>query len=198
MKTLLATAAALALFAGPAFANPLVDSHDTNLSNTQGQSQGQQQGQGQAQGQIAIGKGGSARSSSFSGSSAGAISGSGSEASSDNSNPQSTSVEGDHYDGSLGVGYSDAPMPSSPVVDSGAVKFPQHTETYKVLGPIFGYSYTGSASCANSGAVVTALLYRDMWLQTVAHYGVTAAAPQQAQYAKTVEVAGAVCNGSSE
>lgn len=133
--------------------------------------------QGQLQGQLAIGAGGSAKTG-------------------DNSNPQTTGVtqEGDHYDGSLGFGYADAPMPSSPVVSPGSVNFPQHTETWKVLGPLFGHSYTGGAGCINSGAVATALLYRDAWLLAVQHYGVTAAAPAQAEYAKTLEAAGKACS----
>lgn len=73
-KALYSIAFAALLFAAPAFASGLVDSHDTNYS--QGQSQGQQQGQAQnAYGGSAKAYGGNAasKSSSYSGASAGAV-----------------------------------------------------------------------------------------------------------------------------
>lgn len=178
--TLLATVAGL-LIAGPAFAGPLVE----NNTDLRAQISNMEQQQKQLQAQIAAAKA-QARAN------AGAAAGS----SADISNPQTTGVtqEGDNYDGSLGIAYYDAPLPNSPIVSPSAVNFPQHTESLKVLGPLFGHSYTGGAGCTNSGAVATALLYRDAWLLTVQHYGVTAAAPAQAEYAKTLEAAGKACS----
>jgi hypothetical protein len=188
MKTLLTTTALLSIFlSGPALATPLVDSHDQNTLQTQIATM--QQMQKQLAASIARAKAQAAAGAAASGGDAKATGG---DADAGNANPQSLNSEGDRTD-ILSLSYADAPPAASPPVSPGAVNFPQHNEGWKILGPIFGYTYTGSASCVNSGSMTTALLYRDLWLQTVALYGVAAAAPQQAEYAKTVEAAAVAC-----